>query len=50
MKAGNAYKLSKDWYNAGEMFIKAAECQKQIDSSGDACNSYIEAGGCFAKV
>lgn len=50
IKAGNAYKLSKDWHSAGDMFIKAAECQKQLDSNGDACNSYVEAGGCYAKV
>jgi TolA-binding protein len=50
IKAGNAYKLSKEWNEAAEMFIKAANCQKETDSKTDACNSYVEAGGCFAKV
>jgi alpha-soluble NSF attachment protein len=50
LKAGNAYKMSKDWNEAAEMFLKAAECQKETDSRTDACNSYVEAGGCYAKV
>lgn len=50
IKAGNAFKLSKDWHSAGEAFIKAAKAQKELDLQGDACNSYVEAGGCFSKV
>lgn len=49
-KAGNAYKLSKEWNEAAEMFIKAANCQKELDSKSDACNSYVEAGACYAKT
>jgi len=49
VKAGNAYKMSKDWVDAGDMFIRAAECQKETDSPNDSCNSYVEAGGCYAK-
>jgi alpha-soluble NSF attachment protein len=48
-KAGNAFKMSKQWTEAGEAFIKCAECQKNLDSDSDVCNSYVEAGSCFKK-
>jgi hypothetical protein len=50
VKAGSAYKMSKDWLDAGEMYIKAAECQQEIDNRSEACNYYVEAGGCYVKV
>lgn len=50
VKAGSAYKMSKDWLDAGEMYIKAAECQQEIDNRSEACNYYVEAGGCYVKT
>ena len=50
IKAANAYKLSKQWQEAGDCFISAADCQKQTDSPNDCVNSYVEAGNCFKKV
>jgi len=48
-KAGNAYKMSKQWSEAGAAFMKCAECQLGLESNTDICNSYVEAGSCFAK-
>ena len=48
-KAGNSFKMSKQWTEAAEAFIKCAECQKFLDSDGDVTNSYVEAGSCYKK-
>lgn len=48
-KAGNAFKMSKQWTQAGEAFTKCADCQKFLDSDGDVCNSFVEAGSCYKK-
>eukprot|EP01041_Mallomonas_annulata_P012231 gene12231-25682_t len=47
VKAGNAYKISKQWKEAGDAYLKAADCQNKTDSPNDSCNSYIEAGNSF---
>jgi len=49
-KAGNAFKITKEWQKAGNAFIRAAECYAQTESPNDVCNSYVEAGNSFKNV
>jgi len=49
-KAGNAFKISKQWQEAGSAYLRAAECQLQTESPSDACNSYVEAGNSYKNI
>ena len=49
-KAGNAFKISKEWQKAGEAFIRASVSYSKTDSPNDAVNSFVEAGNCFKNV
>eukprot|EP00607_Mallomonas_marina_P002421 CAMPEP_0182428024 /NCGR_PEP_ID=MMETSP1167-20130531/20958_1 /TAXON_ID=2988 /ORGANISM="Mallomonas Sp, Strain CCMP3275" /LENGTH=300 /DNA_ID=CAMNT_0024610649 /DNA_START=177 /DNA_END=1079 /DNA_ORIENTATION=+ len=49
-KAGNAFKILKQWKEAGDAFLKAADCQKQTDSPNDSVNSYVEAGNSYKFI
>lgn len=48
-KAGNAYKLSKQWQEAAEMYLKVADLQGRLDSSHDMCTALVEAANCQKK-
>ena len=49
-KAGNAFKISKLWKEAGDAYMMAADCKNKTDSPSDSCNSYIEAGNSYRHV
>jgi len=49
-KAGNAFKILKQWREAGDAFIRAADSQKQTESPNDSVNSFVEAGNSYRNV
>ncbi|CAN3357390.1 alpha-soluble NSF attachment protein [Diutina catenulata] len=49
-QAGNAYRLQKDFSNAGNQFIRAADIQTKLNNHNDAANNYVEAYKCFKGV
>lgn len=49
-RAGNAYKISKNWDKAGGAFTKAAECHLKLQSNHEAAQSYISASLCYKKT
>ena len=48
-RAGNLYKIAKDWKKAGIAFIKASDCYKHLKYNFDVANSLIEAAKCYEK-
>lgn len=45
-KAGNIYKINKEWEKAANAFLKATECEKDfLDIS-----NYVEAANCMKRV
>lgn len=48
-KAGNAYKLKKQYDDAGLMYIKCAECYKECGETNDMINCFVEAGSTYKK-
>ncbi len=49
-EAGNAFKLEKNWSEAGQCFIQAASAVKQSDNPNDARGYYVEAGNCYKRT
>jgi len=49
-QAGNAYKVSKQFQEAGVAFQKQAECHLQLNSKHEAASAYQNAATCFTKV
>eukprot|EP00188_Purpureofilum_apyrenoidigerum_P002573 Plantae.Rhodophyta-Purpureofilum_apyrenoidigerum.ctg26400.p1 GENE.Plantae.Rhodophyta-Purpureofilum_apyrenoidigerum.ctg26400~~Plantae.Rhodophyta-Purpureofilum_apyrenoidigerum.ctg26400.p1 ORF type:complete len:328 (+),score=91.13 Plantae.Rhodophyta-Purpureofilum_apyrenoidigerum.ctg26400:82-984(+) len=48
VKAGNTYKLGKNWKKAGETFVRAAECfEKSSNGMYDAASKYADAAKAF---
>lgn len=45
--AANAFKLDKDFAQAGKAFVKAAECREKSDSKNDAANAWLNASKAF---
>ncbi len=43
----NAFKLDKDFAQAGKAFVKAAECREKSDSKNDAANAWLNASKAF---
>ena len=48
-KAGNAYKLKKQYDDAGLMYIKCAEWYKECGETIDMINCFVEAGNIYKK-
>jgi len=49
IKAGNAFKMSKDWENAAEAYKKAAGCFTHAQSAHEAATAYINAANALKK-
>jgi alpha-soluble NSF attachment protein len=49
-KAGNAFKVSKNFEMAGDSFKRAGGCYQQIGSQHEAATSFQESGNAFKKV
>ncbi|CAK9436343.1 uncharacterized protein LODBEIA_P09010 [Lodderomyces beijingensis] len=47
IQAANSYRLSKDFNQAGNQFLKAAEIQQSLGNHNDAANHLVEAYKCF---
>ena len=50
MKAGNAFKMAKEWHVAGQVFSEVAGLQLVNGRKIDAGMNYIEAAKCYRKV
>jgi len=50
-KAGNTFKISKQWDKAGDAFVRAAECYLKLkDVNYEAAQNYINAVLCYKKT
>jgi alpha-soluble NSF attachment protein len=47
-KAGNIFKLSKKWFEAGECFEKCGEIEEKLKT--DPANHYQDAAHCFSFI
>lgn len=47
IQAANSYRLKKDFNQAGNQFLKAAEVQQSLNNHNDAANHLVEAYKCF---
>jgi len=45
--AANAFKLDKEYVQAGKAFVKAAECREKSDSKHDAANAWLNASKAY---
>ncbi|TVU03869.1 hypothetical protein EJB05_50582 [Eragrostis curvula] len=48
-KAGNFFKLAKNWSRAASVYKKIADCHLQGDSKHEAASAYVEAANCYKK-
>ncbi|XP_061394574.1 alpha-soluble NSF attachment protein [Musca vetustissima] len=49
-RAGNMFKMSKNWTKAGECFCEAANLHSRGGSRHDAGIAYVDASNCYKKV
>lgn len=49
-KAANFFKMAKRWQNAGEAFVKCAECEMKLKSHHEAAAHFVEAAKMYARV
>ena len=50
VKAGNAFKMAKEWHRAGQAFSEAASLQLGYGRKTDAGINYMESAKCYKKV
>ena len=50
IQAANLYRLNKDFTQAGNQFVKAADIQEKLGNHNDVANNLIEAYKCFKGV
>lgn len=50
VRAGNAFRLNKDFSNAGSQFVKAADLQQKLGNHNDVANHLVEAYKCYKGV
>ncbi|OEL20777.1 Alpha-soluble NSF attachment protein [Dichanthelium oligosanthes] len=48
-KAGNFFKLAKNWSRAAAAYKKIADCHLQGDNKHEAASAYVEAANCYKK-
>ncbi|XP_030768367.1 alpha-soluble NSF attachment protein-like [Sitophilus oryzae] len=48
-RAGNLFKMAKNWVQAGIVFVDAAELNCKVEDYLEAAINYSEAGNCFKK-
>ncbi|KAK3093653.1 hypothetical protein FSP39_018514 [Pinctada imbricata] len=49
VRAGNMFKMAKNWTSAGESFCRAAQLQIELKSKHQAATEYVNAGTCYKK-
>jgi len=49
VKAGNQFKLAKNWDLAGKSFVRAAECFEKLNQKYEAASNYQQAGSMYRK-
>jgi alpha-soluble NSF attachment protein len=49
-KAINAYKINKNWKEAGDTLKKTIQCHLKLDSRFDAANAHLDAATMYQKV
>lgn len=49
-RAGNMFKMSKNWAKAGECFCEVANLHSRAASRHDAGVAYVDASNCYKKV
>ncbi|XP_067293854.1 N-ethylmaleimide-sensitive factor attachment protein, alpha a [Pseudorasbora parva] len=49
VRAGNMFKMAKNWSAAGDAFCKAARLHLQVQSKLDAAVNFLDAGNAFKK-
>ncbi|XP_020109816.1 alpha-soluble NSF attachment protein [Ananas comosus] len=49
-KAGNSFKLAKNWERAGAVYIKLANCHLKLESKHEAASAYVDAANCYKKI
>jgi len=49
-RAGNLFKMSKNWNEAGSAYKKAAELSNQLSCKHEAATSLVDAANCYKKV
>jgi alpha-soluble NSF attachment protein len=49
-RAGNLFKMHKQWSDAGDAFCKASNCAIQLDDKHDAACTAIDAARCFKNT
>ena len=50
VKAGNAFKMAKEWHRAGSAFAEAAAIQLENGRKNESGMHYVEAAKCYKKV
>ncbi|XP_037904419.1 alpha-soluble NSF attachment protein isoform X2 [Hermetia illucens] len=48
-RAGNLFKMSKNWAKAGQAFCEAANLHAKAGSRHDAASNYVDASNCYKK-
>ncbi|KAK3150061.1 hypothetical protein QOZ80_3AG0227330 [Eleusine coracana subsp. coracana] len=48
-KAGNFFKLAKNWNRAAAVYKRVADCHLQGDNKHEAASAYVEAANCYKK-
>mmetsp|Transcript_27235 Transcript_27235/g.37566 ORF Transcript_27235/g.37566 Transcript_27235/m.37566 type:complete len:291 (-) Transcript_27235:126-998(-) len=49
-QAANSFKLAKLWAEAGEVYLKLADCQIKLESKHETASAYVDAANSFKKV
>eukprot|EP00249_Psilotum_nudum_P014635 c24930_g1_i1 orf=534-1400(+) len=49
-KAGNCYKLAKEWDKAGDVYLKLANCHLKLESKHETASAYVDAANCYKKT
>jgi len=50
VQAGNLFKMCKKWQEAGGAYLKAAECNSQLQNKHEVASNYVLASNCFKKT
>lgn len=48
-RAGNLFKITKNWEDAADSFLKGASLLSKANSRHEAATAYVDAGHCFKK-
>lgn len=46
-KAAASYKMNKNWQEAGDAYVAAAECSEKLKEEHDVCTHYVNAAKAY---